>query len=100
MGKSEKIIDTKILVNKAALSFGDVATSLDYLCRTTLDVGKSMSSADAPKAWSEGKYLEVADYCLKDSQLTYDLYMYGKENGIVKSRKMDTGEIIEIMVEW
>jgi len=100
MSKSENIIDTKLLVNKAALSFGDVATSLEYLCRTTLDVGKSMTSSDAPKAWREGKYNEVADYCLKDSKLTYGLYMYGKENGIVKSRKMDTGEVIEIMVEW
>ena len=59
-----------------------------------------MSSADAPTAWRDGKYNEVADYCLKDSKLTFDLYMYGKDNGIIKSRSLDTGAVIEIPVEW
>ncbi len=59
-----------------------------------------MQSSDAPLAWREGKYLEVADYCLKDCQLTYDLYKYGCDNGIVKSRSMDDGSIVEIEVDW
>tara|TARA_R110002051_G_scaffold325552_1_gene428842 strand:- start:13887 stop:14498 length:612 start_codon:yes stop_codon:yes gene_type:complete len=100
MGKSESIIDTKLLIDKAALVGDKIHTTLETLVRSTLDVGKSMKSEDAPIAWREGRYLEVADYCLKDCQLTYDLYMHGKENGIVKSRKMEDGSIVEIMVEW
>ena len=100
MSKSESIIDTKMLVDKAALSVGKVHTTLDTLVRTTLDLSKSMQSSDAPLAWREGKYLEVADYCLKDCQLTYDLYKYGCDNGIVKSRSMDDGSIVEIEVDW
>jgi len=100
MQKTESIIDTKILVDKAALAHGKVAKALDILARTTLGVAKSMQSAEAPIAWREGRFLEVADYCLKDCQMTYDLYMYGKENGIVKSRSMDDGSVIEIEVEW
>ena len=100
MGKSENIIDTKILVDKAALAGDKIHTTLDTLVRSTLDSAKSMKSEDAPVAWREGRYLEVADYCLKDCQLTYDLYMHGKDNGIIKSRKMEDGSIVEIMVEW
>jgi len=47
-----------------------------------------------------GNYNEVADYCLKDAQLTYELYEYGTRNGIVKSLSLDTGKEIEIEVNW
>ena len=100
MSKSESIIDTKILVGKAATSHGSIATALDVLARTTLDIGKSMKSADAPEAWRDGRYIEVAEYCLKDCQLTFDLYQYGRENGIVKSRSLEDGSIIELEVDW
>ena len=99
MSKSENIIDTKNLVAKAAIG-NKVETSLQSLSRCTLEMQKSMSSIDAPTAWRNGKYNEVAEYCLKDSKLTFDLYMYGKDNGIIKSRSLETGAIIEIPVEW
>tara|TARA_R110002012_G_scaffold41648_2_gene113828 strand:+ start:8739 stop:9347 length:609 start_codon:yes stop_codon:yes gene_type:complete len=100
MGKSESVIDTKLLIDKAALAGDKIHTTLDTLVRSTLNSSKSMKSEDAPTAWREGRYIEVADYCLKDCKLTYDLYMHGKENGVVKSRKMEDGSIVEIMVEW
>ena len=59
-----------------------------------------MSSEEAPEAWRAGKFLEVAEYCLKDAQLTYDLYQYGRENGIIKSRSLEDGSIIEMEVDW
>ncbi len=99
MTKADSIIDTKLLVSKAAGSKG-IATSLEMLARNTLDVGKSMTSADAPEAWRAGRYLEVAEYCLKDAQLTYDLYQHGRENGVVKSRSLEDGSVVEIEVNW
>ena len=98
MTKAESVIDTKLLISKAGGK--DIATSLEMLARNTLDIGKSMTSHDAPEAWRAGRYLEVAEYCLKDSQLTYDLYQYGRENGIVKSRSLEDGSIVEIEVNW
>ena len=98
MNKAESVIDTKLLVNKAGGK--NIATSLELLARNTLDVGKSMSSHDAPEAWRAGRYLEVAEYCLKDSQLTYDLYEYGRENGVIKSRSLEDGSVVEIEVNW
>ena len=100
MSKADSVVDTKTLVSKASLSHGKIATSLQVLASTTLDIGKSMSSEEAPEAWRAGKFLEVAEYCLKDAQLTYDLYQYGRENGIIKSRSLEDGSIIEMEVDW
>jgi len=100
MQKKEKVIDTKNLVASAAVSKGKVETSLQALVSQTLGKSKSMSSVDAPKAWREGKFTEVAKYCLKDAKLTYDLFSHGKDKGIVKSRSLESGDIVEIEVEW
>ena len=100
MAKKDSIIDTKNIVHKASLPHGKVAMDLSMLCRQTLDTDKSMKSVEAPSAWKEGKYNEVADYCLKDAKLTYDLYTYMQEYGIVKSRSLETGDTVEIEIEW
>ena len=44
--------------------------------------------------------MKVASYCLKDAKLTFDLYNFGKENGVIKSRSLESGKIVEIEVEW
>ena len=100
LGKSESIIDTKLLVAKAALSNTKVHTTLNTLVKHTIGDTKLMNSEDAPKAWREGKYDDVAKYCLSDARLTYDLYQFGKSEGYVRSRCLDTGDIVEIEVEW
>jgi len=100
LGKEDAVIDTKLLVNKAALAFGKVDTSLGMLVKQTFDDNKLMNSSDAPVAWRAGKYDEVAKYCLSDAKLTYDLYQFGKSEGFVSSRSLETGEKIELEVEW
>jgi len=98
---NDQVIDTKRLVQKASLfSSGRVATGLDLLTKYTLSDTKSMKSVEAPIAWREGKFEEVASYCLKDAKLTFDLYNFGKENGVIKSRSLESGKIVEIEVEW
>jgi len=101
MNKKDSVIDTKNLVAKASLSIKDiVGTSLDVLSKCTLKEGKTMKSVNAPEEWALGNYNEVADYCLKDAQLTYDLYRYGQEHGMVKSLSLETGKEIQIEVDW
>lgn len=100
MQKSENIIDTKLLFQKSSLPYGSLESSLQTLATHNLGASKLMKSIEAPKAWREGKYEEVIKYCISDTQLTYDLYMYGKENGVLKSRSFKTGEIVEVEVEW
>ncbi len=100
LSKKDSIIDTKVLFSKSSLSYGNLQTSLNDLAKYNLDATKLMKSEDAPIAWRDGKYQEVIEYCLKDTQLTYDLYMLGKENSMLKSRCIDTGDIKEVILEW
>ncbi len=74
--------------------------SLNNLVTHTLDDTKIMHSEDAPKVWKAGGYSEVAEYCLKDCELVYDLWKYGIDNGVVKGFSIDDEELKEIGVEW
>ena len=91
----ECVIDTSAILRSAGtpVSLGDV-------CKHTLGSEKLMESADAPKAWEEGRYQEVAEYCLKDTQLVYDLLHHGRDEGFVKARNDKTGIIDDIEVMW
>ena len=100
LSKRDSIIDTKILFSKASLSYGKLLSSLNDLAKHNLDDVKLMQSHDAPVAWKAGKHQEVAEYCLKDAQLTLRLYEMGKKNSMLKSRCRDTGEVKEVMLEW
>ena len=99
---SKSVLDTKNLFQKAVTLMGGVKcdTSLNTLVKSTLGSEKLMNSHDAPLAWRNGQFDDVAKYCLSDAQLTYDLYKHGLDEGFVKSRCMETGAIIEVDVEW
>ena len=49
-----------------------------------------------PHFWKAGDYDTVVDYCLKDSQLVYDLWKYGQENGIVKGFSVEQEEFVDL----
>lgn len=89
-------IDTSAIVNKA---HGE-RYSLSNLCQNTLGLDKIMDSADAPVVWKSGGYDEVAEYCLKDCQLVYDLWKHGQDNSIVKGFSIEKEKMKELEVEW
>ena len=45
------------------------------------------------KLWKMGRYDEVVDYCMKDTQLVYDLWKYGQENGVVKAFSLEKWKV-------
>ena len=59
-----------------------------------------MDSADAPLVWKDGKFSEVADYCLKDCELVYDLWIHGKENKMVKGFSIEEEIMKDLEVDW
>ena len=70
--KEEKFIDTsRILMKEHKERF-----QLKNLVKCTMNDAKLMDSADAPKLWKMGQYDEVVEYCMKDTQLVYDLWKY------------------------
>jgi len=92
----KKYIDTsKILLKEHGERF-----QLKNLVKCTMNDFKLMDSADAPKLWKMGKFDEVVDYCMKDTQLVYDLWKYGKDNGIVKAFSLEQSEHKDLEVNW
>ena len=59
-----------------------------------------MDSADAPKIWKSGGYTEVAEYCLKDCELVYDLWKHGVDTNIVKGFSLEEAIEKELEVMW
>ena len=94
--KEKQYIDTsKILLKEHGERF-----QLKNLVKCTMNDSKLMDSADAPKLWKMGRFDEVVDYCMKDTQLVYDLWKYGQDNGLVKAFSIEKGEHIELGVKW
>ena len=92
----ENYIDTsKILLKEHGERF-----QLKNLVKCTMDDFKLMDSADAPKLWKMGQYDEVVEYCMKDTQLVYALWMYGHEHGIVKAFSIEKEEFVDLEVDW
>tara|TARA_R100000951_G_scaffold40639_2_gene34434 strand:- start:43131 stop:43724 length:594 start_codon:yes stop_codon:yes gene_type:complete len=94
--EGKKYIDTsRILTKEHGERF-----PLSNLVKCTMNDFKLMDSADAPKLWKMGQYDEVVEYCMKDTQLVYDLWKYGQDNGIVKAFSVDKEEFVELEVNW
>jgi hypothetical protein len=94
--KEEQFIDTsRILLKEHGERF-----QLKNLVKCTMNDAKLMESADAPKLWKMGQFDDVVEYCMKDTQLVYDLWKYGQDNGIVKAFSLEQGEHKELEVMW
>jgi len=92
----EAYVDTSQILNKA---HGE-RYSLSNLVQHTLGSDKLMTSEDAPIVWKAGGYTEVAEYCLKDCELVYDLWKHGQSHNIVKGFSLKGEEIKSLEVEW
>jgi hypothetical protein len=73
---------------------------LKNLVKCTMNDYKLMDSADAPKLWKMGQYDEVVEYCMKDTQLVYDLWKYGQDKGIVKGFSLEKAKHVDLEVKW
>ncbi len=74
--------------------------SLNSLASATLGVGKSSDGLQALQWYKEGKIDLIKEYCLKDVQITKDLYEFGKKNGhLLFTSKFDTQKRA-VAVDW
>jgi len=94
--KETRCIDTSRMMTKAA----GKRVQLDNLAKCNLNSQKSGDGIMAVRWWSEGRYEDVAEYCLKDSQLTLDVWKMGVENGNLSFFDEDLGELVKIDLEW
>lgn len=56
---------------------------LDSLAAGTLGTNKSADGLAAIAMYREGRIDELKEYCLKDVEITRDVYLFGKQNGYV-----------------
>ena len=94
--KETRCIDTSRMMTKAA----GKRVQLDNLAKCNLNSQKSGDGIMAVRWWSEGRYEDVAEYCLKDSQLTLDVWKMGVENGNLSFFDEALGELVKIDLEW
>ncbi len=73
---------------------------LDSLADATLGVRKSGDGLQALKWYKEGKMDEIKKYCLKDVEITKNLYEFGKKNGHVLFYSKDAAGRTAIPVAW
>lgn len=58
--------------------------SLDAIAKETMGVQKSGHGLDAIKYYNNGEWDKLASYCMKDVEITRDIYDYGRTKGHVK----------------
>jgi hypothetical protein len=96
LSKRELVFDTSVLLKSIIGHAVPLADAVHH----TLKKDKLMQSHDAPIEWRRGQYGKVAEYCLKDAQLVYELWEHGKEEGFIKARCRLTGDVKEYKVDW
>lgn len=74
--------------------------SLDNLAEHSLGVRKSGDGMQALRWYKEGKIDEIKKYCLKDVEITKNLYEFGKKNGHVLFYSRDAGGRVAVPVNW
>lgn len=74
--------------------------SLDALAKATLGAQKSGHGLEALQWFREGRVQEVKDYCLKDVELTRDLYEFGKKQGHLLFDSIVDGKRYAVSVDW
>ena len=74
--------------------------SLDNLSEMTLGAKKSGDGMQALRWYKEGKIDEIKKYCLKDVELTKNLYEFGKKNGQVLFYSKNAMSRMTIPVSW
>ncbi len=74
--------------------------SLDNLSQNTLNAQKSAGGMQAIQWYKEGKIEEIKKYCLKDVELTRNLYEHGARSGEVYFFSKDAMNKVPLSVSW
>ena len=69
---------------------------LDWVAEGTLGVKKSGEGLDAVKWWRAGEYEKVKKYCLRDVEITKNLFEYAKKHKALKYRDLGTEHTVPV----
>ncbi len=71
--------------------------SLSKVAEANLGVGKDRKGAEAPELYRQGKIAELKEYCLKDVQLTKELYDLYRKQGFLMIPERGTGKLLKVV---
>ena len=73
--------------------------SLNHLAQQTLNAKKSADGLLSLNWWKEGKIDQIIEYCIKDVEITRDLFLFGVKNGYVEYQSKNRG-LQKLEVDW
>ena len=98
-GFEPKRIDVfDIMVDVQATS-GWRYVKLDNIASATLGTEKSADGLQAVEWYKQGQIDKIIEYCLKDVEITRDVFTYGMKNGHIKIKRSE-GEPANFPVQW
>lgn len=81
--------------------------NLDSVASATLGTSKTADGLLALKWWAEYQktgdtkpFMDIARYCCFDVKVTREVFLYGAEHGKILYGEKNTGELIELSVDW
>jgi DEAD/DEAH box helicase domain-containing protein len=87
-----------IMVDFANVS-GWKFVKLEKIAQATLGTGKSADGLMAVEWWKQGEVQKIIDYCLKDVEVTRDVFLHGLNKGYLEIDKAD-GTRCRFTVNW
>lgn len=73
--------------------------SLNHLASKTLNVKKSADGLQSLQWFKEGKMDLIIEYCIKDVEITRDLFQFGIENEYLLYERRDGG-VVRLPLDW
>jgi len=73
--------------------------SLDRIAEHTLGRKKSASGLDALRWYAEGRFDLIEEYCVRDVEITRDVYLFGLKNGYLLFANK-AGEVVRCPVDF
>lgn len=72
--------------------------SLNQIAKSTLKIEKSGNGLLSLQWFKEGKMAQIIEYCIKDVEITRDVFLYGLKNGYLDFEK--NGQSVRLPINW
>lgn len=99
-GFDYKKFDTFDIMVDVEQSSGWRYVKLDSIAKATLGTEKSADGLQAVEWYKQGKIEEIIKYCIKDVEITRDVFTFGMRNGFIKIARANDAEPAQFQVQW
>jgi len=72
--------------------------SLNQIAKSSLKIEKSGNGLLSLQWFKEGKMAQIIEYCIKDVEITRDVFLYGLKNGYLDFEK--NGQSVRLPINW